>query len=299
MNTFQLNCFLAVCDSLNFARAAEKLGITQPAVTHQIHTLEDELDVKLFNRSTRSVQLTPAGILFLNDAREILEISMRAKRRFHNPDIQHIEKFVLGAQNSFYLTPFCQVFRSMHEKYPFLHPRFDLGLISYLYRMLDEESLDGIIGFQEPFSQKVAFSFREFGKVPMFCVCPSSHPFALRKSIRIQDTAGEKLILTEMPRLPSSITEFHRVLLEGRDVSDICLSASHETSLFLTESGFGISFLPAISIPSHPGLAFVPIEDWKKLSFGIYYKNAPRSSPLSHFIQLARKELNLPHTAHS
>lgn len=277
MNTFQLNCFLAVCDSLNFARAAEKLGITQPAVTHQIHTLEDELDVKLFNRSTRSVQLTPAGILFLNDAREILEISMRAKRRFHNPDIQHIEKFVLGAQNSFYLTPFCQVFRSMHEKYPFLHPRFDLGLISNLYRMLDEESLDGIIGFQEPFSQKVAFSFREFGKVPMFCVCPSSHPFALRKSIRIQDTAGEKLILTEMPRL----------------------SASHETSLFLTESGFGISFLPAISIPSHPGLAFVPIEDWKKLSFGIYYKNAPRSSPLSHFIQLARKELNLPHTAHS
>ena len=277
MNTFQLNCFLAVCDSLNFARAAEKLGITQPAVTHQIHTLEDELDVKLFNRSTRSVQLTPAGILFLNDAREILEISMRAKRRFHNPDIQHIEKFVLGAQNSFYLAPFCQVFRSMHEKYPFLHPRFDLGLISYLYRMLDEESLDGIIGFQEPFSQKVAFSFREFGKVPMFCVCPSSHPFALRKSIRIQDTAGEKLILTEMPRL----------------------SASHETSLFLTESGFGISFLPAISIPSHPGLAFVPIEDWKKLSFGIYYKNAPRSSPLSHFIQLARKELNLPHTAHS
>ena len=165
----------------------------------------------------------------------------------------------------------------MHEKYPFLHPRFDLGLISYLYRMLDEESLDGIIGFQEPFSQKVAFSFREFGKVPMFCVCPSSHPFALRKSIRIQDTAGEKLILTEMPRL----------------------SASHETSLFLTESGFGISFLPAISIPSHPSLAFVPIEDWKKLSFGIYYKNAPRSSPLSHFIQLARKELNLPHTAHS
>ena len=88
MNTFQLNCFLAVCDSLNFARAAEKLGITQPAVTHQIHTLEDELDVKLFNRSTRSVQLTPAGILFLNDAREILEISMRAKRRFHNPDIR-------------------------------------------------------------------------------------------------------------------------------------------------------------------------------------------------------------------
>lgn len=297
MNTFQLNCFLAVCDSLNFARAAEKLGITQPAVTHQIHTLEDELEVKLFNRSTRSVQITPAGILFLNDAREILAISMRARRRFHNPDIQHIEKFVLGAQSSFYLAPFSQVFRSMHEKYPFLHPRFDLGLVSYLYQMLDEESLDGIIGFQEPFSQKVSFSFREFEKVPMFCVCPSSHPFAARKSIHIQDTVGEKLVLTEMPRLPAAITEFQRTLLQSRDVSDICLSASHETSLFLTESGFGISFLPAIHIPCHPGLAFIPIEDWKKIPFGIYYKSSPRSSPLSHFIQLARKELDLPQTA--
>ncbi len=111
MNTFQLNCFLAVCGSLNFARAAEQLGITQPAVTHQIHTLEDELDVKLFNRSTRSVQLTPEGILFINDAREILGISMRAKRRFQNPDIQRIQRFALGTQSTFYLTPFVQIFR--------------------------------------------------------------------------------------------------------------------------------------------------------------------------------------------
>ena len=289
MNTFQLNCFLAVCGSLNFARAAEQLGITQPAVTHQIHTLEDELDVKLFNRSTRSVQLTPEGILFINDAREILGISMRAKRRFQNPDIQRIQRFALGTQSTFYLTPFVQIFQSMHEEYPFLIPRFDLGFLSHLYRMLDEESLDGIIGFQEPASQRVSFSFRELKKIPMLCVCPLSHPFASRESIRLADTAAEKLILTEMPELPTAVTEFQGRLLEGRDVSDICLSASHETSLFLTESGFGLSFLPAVNIPQHPHLAFVPIEDWKKLSFGIYCKSVPRSSPLAHFIQLARQ----------
>lgn len=47
MNTFQLSCFLAVAENLNFARAAKELNISQPAVTHQIRSLEEELNVKL------------------------------------------------------------------------------------------------------------------------------------------------------------------------------------------------------------------------------------------------------------
>ena len=69
MNTAQIRCFLAVADTLNFARAAEQLHLTQPAVTHQIQTLEQELGVKLFARTTRTVRLTEEGGLFLADAR--------------------------------------------------------------------------------------------------------------------------------------------------------------------------------------------------------------------------------------
>ena len=58
MNTTQLECFLAVSDTLNFSRAAERLRLTQPAVSHQINALEDELGVKLFQRSSKSVRLT-------------------------------------------------------------------------------------------------------------------------------------------------------------------------------------------------------------------------------------------------
>lgn len=69
MNTFQISCFLAVAEHLNFARAAEQLHVTQPAVTQQIHSLEKELGVSLFARTTRSVRLTQEGRLFLQDAR--------------------------------------------------------------------------------------------------------------------------------------------------------------------------------------------------------------------------------------
>ena len=69
MNTFQLTCFIAVANTLSFARAAENLHVTQPAVTHQIKVLEQELGVPLLHRSTRSVTLTPEGQTFLEDAK--------------------------------------------------------------------------------------------------------------------------------------------------------------------------------------------------------------------------------------
>ena len=81
MNTFQLTCFLAVADTLNFARAAELLHVTQPAVTAQIHSLEKEMNVKLFKRTTRSVKMTEEGLIFLDDAKRIVEISQRAKKK--------------------------------------------------------------------------------------------------------------------------------------------------------------------------------------------------------------------------
>lgn len=51
MNTVQLECFMAVAEYLNFSKASLALKITQPAVSHQIQTLEEELGVKLFNRT--------------------------------------------------------------------------------------------------------------------------------------------------------------------------------------------------------------------------------------------------------
>ena len=53
MNTIQLECFIAVAEYLNFSKASRELKITQPAVSHQIQTLEEELGVKLFNRTSK------------------------------------------------------------------------------------------------------------------------------------------------------------------------------------------------------------------------------------------------------
>ena len=73
MNIQQLESFIQVAENLSFARAAEVLNMTQSAVSRQISSLENELGASLFHRSTRTVSLTPAGISFLDDAKDVVK----------------------------------------------------------------------------------------------------------------------------------------------------------------------------------------------------------------------------------
>ena len=118
MNTTQLTCFLTVAETLNFARAAEKLNIAQPSLTHQIQSLENELDVKLFNRTTRSVEITQAGSAFLSDAKVILNISNRAKIRFSKSSSEQWQYFTLGCHTYNDLHMFSDVLRQLSKQHP-------------------------------------------------------------------------------------------------------------------------------------------------------------------------------------
>lgn len=286
MNTFQLECFMAVAETLNFARAAEELNITQPAVTHQIRSLESELNVKLFKRTTRTVEITSAGKVFLHDAGNMLIISRRAKKRFENPSEQEIQMFSIGCHSYTHLFLLPDVLRQMSVRYPQLHPNLQVVPFKHLYQLLEEEDVDVIIGFKEADSRKTPGLYREFKKVPISCVCAADSPLTSYKTVTPEILEQEKLVLNAPLKSPDAVARFQGQLMGGRSPSNFYFCNSAEEVTVIVQAGFGVSVLPDLLIPPEPSLVKIPVEGLDPISFGAYYKTLKGNEILKSFIQI-------------
>lgn len=187
MNTFQLSCFLAVAEYLNFAQAAKQLHVTHPAVSQQIQSLEKELNVKLFQRTTRSVKLTDEGKVFLWDAKQIVAISDRAKKRFGGVAGGNIETLSIGCYNFPCMFLLADTLETLRTIRPELHPRLQEIPFQHIYRMLEEGDLDAVVGFKESANVKINALYKEVAKVPMVCICSGSHSLVGKKELSLCD----------------------------------------------------------------------------------------------------------------
>lgn len=289
MNFFQLNCFITVARTLNFARAAEKLNVTQPAITHQIHSLETELDVKLFLRTTRTVELTQDGFLFLDDAKKLLAIADRAKARLVNPKRQGEQVLSIGSHNYASLLLLPDVLRKMKTEFPDLYPRLLTVPPAMSKRVLEEAQIDVLLGFKEGGVTRFDGSYKELYKVPVLCVCPKNHPIAGRESVSIAELKQD-LLLFETP-FAGHPSELRSYLLDDRTSSDFRVCDSPEAAAILVKAGYGVAIHAGLPLPADDSLTSVPLVDLPPLSFGVYYKSLKGQPLLKRFIELLREQL--------
>lgn len=289
MNTFQLTCFLTVAETLSFAKAARLLNVTQPAITHQIHSLEEELNTKLFKRTTRSVEITLEGLIFLNDAKNVLNIITLAKKRFEEPVVDERQFFSIGchSHNELHLLP--GVLRQMADSYPMLHPIFQVVPFQHLYQLLDEETVDVIIAFQESDPKKIDGIYKELGQVDILAAMLPEHSLSQKPELKKQDLESERLILTEPQRCPDSLNTVQHELTTGKSVSDLFMCNSADACMTLAKAGLGIAVMPNLPIPKDPGLIYIPIRGTALLSYGVYYKTAAGKPLLKLFLQLCKE----------
>ena len=118
MELRHLRYFVAVAEELNFRRAAEWLRVAQPAVSAQIKSLEGKLGVRLFERTTRSVLLTQAGRVFLDEARSVLGAAAQAEQSAHKAHHGIVGTLRLGVIAPAASPRLANVLRHFHQSFP-------------------------------------------------------------------------------------------------------------------------------------------------------------------------------------
>lgn len=121
MTFTQLRCFIEVARQLNFARAAETLYISQPAVSRQIHALENELGVRLFDRTRHVVALTSAGESFYHDTVDMLDRLTLAVQRAQNTQALFSEELHVGYSGSMQIQKLPQIYQQYQKRCPQVH----------------------------------------------------------------------------------------------------------------------------------------------------------------------------------
>lgn len=188
----QIKYFVATAEELHFRRAADRLGIAQPALSRAIQALEAELDVALFVRTNRSVQITTAGRVFLEGAREIIALTERTLEETRTAHDGRVGELRIGYTDFAIAGALPRLLKGFQERHTRVTLKPQHGVTLTQIQRLEEGKLDlGFVtgpiardGFDQCVVQSEAFE----------CVVADSHRFAHRASIRIAELAGEDFV---------------------------------------------------------------------------------------------------------
>lgn len=284
MNTVQLECFLAVAEYLNFSKAADSLKITQPAVSHQITSLEDELGARLFIRTSKNVSLTAAGFMFIDDASSIMKIAAGAKNRL-GAGIDDLRLFTVGCHNHSELNLLPPVIKELMKLFPKLHPSVRLIPFKSMANLLEEERIHVMFGFQHEEQKKPVGLYHELGRIPVACVCTPEHPYAALTSISVKELRGP-MVVCDPQRLPQPVLQAQVRVSASCHMSERYFVDSYESILAMVKAGLGYSLLPAYPGCPEEGLCYIPVDGIAPISFGLFYKSLKGNTVLKEFIQL-------------
>jgi LysR family hydrogen peroxide-inducible transcriptional activator len=243
MEIYQLRYFVAVAETGNFTRAAERSHVSQPSLSQQIMNLEAEVGHKLFHRLGRKAVLTEAGATFLERARRILfEVENAAKELSDHPSLER--RIAVGAVQTvmpYLLTPLIAKLRVSH---PNLQVDAREDFRANLLRAVVEGDLDLAVVPLPVHDHRVATE--PLLTEPLLLVVGREHPFARRGEISITDLAEETFIsLGDSSALAAQVQAFFgdnkfqpRIGIRCAQVATVKLFAS---------MGLGISLLPQLA----------------------------------------------------
>lgn len=252
METRQLKTLLAIHSHGTFAQAAEVVGLTPSAVSQQVHALEEELRVTIFDRSTRPPRITPEGVQVIDMARDILRRAEDTKASLRGDQIAGT--LMLGSVRSSALNLLPRALVHMRHRYPALKPSLRVSLSSTLIADVAAGRLDAAI-VAEHLGFPSALRWSPFLREPLWLIAPremeSSDP------IQLLNTRPYIRFRSAVPLANLIDTELSRLGVVTNDVAEIDTIGSIVTGV---RQGLGISVVPHVALqePEDLGLMRLP-----------------------------------------
>lgn len=291
MDLRHLRYFIAVAEEENIGRAAARLHISQPPLTRQIQQLEEELGVRLFNRTAKGMELTQAGELFLAEARNIRAVVEQATERTQRAGQGKLGRLDIGIFGSGILGTIPRLLLAFRTDYP--------EVKTVLHTMTKAEQIEALrqrritVGFNRMLAPLPDLATELVATERLLLAVNESHPLARQETVTLRMLAGHPLVLFPTGARPNFIDKVLRLCEEAGFVPEVSQEVGDVlTGVALVAGGFGICLVPqSVTVLTLPGVVFRPLDDAPenaRIDLSCLYRADDQSPLLSAFLETVR-----------
>lgn len=290
-----LRYFVAVAEARSFRAAAQQLHVSQPPLTRQVQQLEELLGVTLLDRQPRGVELTAAGAVFFEEARNLLVLAEQAIDRTQLAAQGQLGRLDIGVYGSAVFGAIPRVIQAFRAAFPkvdiVLHNLDRVGQI----RALRERRLT--VGFNRFFIEEPDLIWEVVMAESLNVALRADHPLASRPVLRLPDLQDQPLILYPRAPRPGFMDQvlglFHRRHLHPQVVQEV---DDVVTAVALVSSGFGLTLASDSALNLRlPGVVYVPLEkNEAPIDLCLIRRADDDSALLKAFVEVARSVLARP-----
>ncbi|MBN9387528.1 MAG: LysR family transcriptional regulator [Chloroflexi bacterium] len=281
--------FVAVAEELNFSRAAERLNIAQPPLSQQIQRLEKKMGVKLFVRTKRKVELTEAGIIFLEEARRTLAQAESAVKTAQRAARGEVGRLVVGFVGSSAYGFLPTAVRTFRERFPDVELTLkELTTVEQL-QALKTELID--IGFLRPPIFEEELEQETVQKEPFLIALSEKHPLARLNTVPPQALAHEPFILVPPSLAPGFYNQMISICAQaGFQPRKVQEAIQFHVIVSLVAAGLGIAFVPsAIQTFQRSDVVYRPLENiTTQAEIVAVWRSKSSSGVLRSFLEVVR-----------
>ena len=283
----QMESLCALAETLSFTKAAEKIYLSQSALSREIASLEKELGCLLLERSRKSPKLTPAGERIVKNARRILEEYREINRTASLAKTGTLGELYIGFVANGLTDNIVALLQKFTKKVPAVALEISEYAEAEMYRAVETGKIDFGIVFHTISSYQRVFHSRVIDRCPQCAIMSANHPLATRESVYFSELANEKFVIVNSEDFSEGYSHIMDKGLENKFIPNIASEADSTYSMLINVSfNIGISIGPiSLRAQSVPNLRFIPIIDGDDLEYQLIWMKENRSTPVKQFLE--------------